>query len=211
MVTRLIQKQLFMGVEEYEIIDDTVKVNIKTPFKQESLTVMLTVLDPEPVINASTLEFNSRVNGEPLLTLRLAKPNAKEFNDFVNTLKQRAQAEYDAFAGLKSAGVATELPGNVNEEPPEFSSGEAETALAPKQVDPAQIGISIDLLKQSLDHAEIAPLLDAMEALKSDPENMECLRDVIQKFHGLSSTQGAVLTYAPYINYLLSDDPFSKL
>ena len=38
-------------------------------------TVMITVLNKEPVISKSLLEFTSRVNNEPLLSMFLAKPN----------------------------------------------------------------------------------------------------------------------------------------
>lgn len=122
MVTKLVQKHLFKGTQKFEIIDDTVNVYIKPRFKsEESLTVMLTVLNPEPVMSKSRLEFTSRINNEPLLSLYLAKPNPTEFNAFVSLLKQKAQDEFHAFAGLKS-GTPSELSGNVYEEPPEFDT-----------------------------------------------------------------------------------------
>ena len=72
MTTKLIQKHLLKGTQEFEIIDDTVVVRSKPPLKkEESLTVMLTVLNTEPVISKSLLEFTSRVNNEPLLSLFL--------------------------------------------------------------------------------------------------------------------------------------------
>ena len=56
MEIKLLQKHLLKGTQEFEIIDDVVNVRIKTPFKkEESLTVMLTVLNPEPLINKSCL------------------------------------------------------------------------------------------------------------------------------------------------------------
>ena len=104
MASKLVQKSLFRGTREFEIVDDVVNVRIKTPFnKEETLTVMLTVLNPEPVISKSLLAFTSRVNNEPLLSLYLAKPNPEEFNAFVNLLKQKAHDEFNAFAGLKSS------------------------------------------------------------------------------------------------------------
>ena len=109
MTTKLVQKDLFKGTQEFELVDDYVNVRIKAPFKKaETLTVMLTVLDPEPVISKSSLNFNSRVNGEPLISLYLGKPNTEEFNGFVNALKQKAFEEFNAFAGLQTTNLPTE-------------------------------------------------------------------------------------------------------
>ncbi len=71
------------------------------PFRgKKGLDLVLTVLNPEPVINRSSLKFVSRVNGEPVVSLRLAKPDAQTFKDFVNALKERALAEYNVVSGL---------------------------------------------------------------------------------------------------------------
>ena len=105
MTTTLVQKHLFKGLQEFKIINDHVDIRIKSPLKkEETLTVMLTVLNPEPMIRRSSLDFNSRVNGEALISMFMENPNTEEFNAFVSTLKQRAEEEYTAFAGLKSAG-----------------------------------------------------------------------------------------------------------
>ena len=98
---KLIQKSLFNGTQEYELLDDEVRVRIKSLFKQKELTVTLAILNPEPVINGSRLEFHSRVKCGPLMSLYLDKPNAKEFNAFVEALKEKAQKEFDAFAGIQ--------------------------------------------------------------------------------------------------------------
>ena len=46
MQTTLFQKHIFKGTQKFEIIDDTVHVHLKAPFRQEeSLTVMLTILN----------------------------------------------------------------------------------------------------------------------------------------------------------------------
>ena len=60
-----------------------------TSRKEETLSVTLAVLNPEPVITRSHLEFVSRVNGEALLSLALSRPNVTEFNNFVSTLKDK--------------------------------------------------------------------------------------------------------------------------
>ena len=78
MATKLVQKHLIKGTQEFEIVGDTVNIHIKSPFrKEETLTVMLAVLNVEPVISQSRLEFVSRVNNEALISLYLAKPKIR--------------------------------------------------------------------------------------------------------------------------------------
>ena len=117
---KLVQKQFLKGIREFEIVDDAINVRIKTPLKQEKITVMLTILNPEPVVNKPFLEFHSRVKCGPLFSLLINKPNAEAFNAFVNELKQRARQEYNAFAGLKAGSLPEGLNGNVYDEPPKF-------------------------------------------------------------------------------------------
>jgi len=211
MANKLVQKHLFKGTREFEVIDDTVKVRSKSPFNQEeTLTVMLTVLNPEPVIGRSLLEFTSRVNNEPLLSLYLAKPNPEEFNAFVNLLKHKAQEEFYAFAGLKSA-TSAELERNVPEEPPEFGIPDVKrTASKKRHIRVEGIEEAIRMLSEHVGKEEIGPFLSALEALQADPLNASHLSRMIDEFEALGPSQGAVLTYAPYIGILLSDDPFSN-
>jgi hypothetical protein len=98
---RLVQKSLFKGTREFELLDDEVRVRIKSLFHKKELTVTLAILNPEPVVNNARLEFYSRVKCGPLLSLYLNKPNAREFNAFVEALKQKALKEYNAFAGIR--------------------------------------------------------------------------------------------------------------
>jgi hypothetical protein len=206
---KLVQKHFLKGSSEYEIADDVINVRLKTPFKEEKLTVMLTILNPEPVVNKPFLEFHSRVKCGPLLSLVLNKPNAEEFNAFVNELKRRALEEYNAFAGLKTATQPERLAGNVYEEPPEFEELDKNRPRNnAKPVNVASIDSSIRMLEQHLDTEEIKPLLSALEALKVEPENESYFGQLVNAFDDLGPQQGAVLTYAPYVSILLSDDPF---
>ena len=133
---KLVQRQFLKGSREFEIIDDVVLVRMKAAFKEEKLTVLLTMLDPEPVVNKPYLEFHSRVKCGPLLSLLLDKPNTEAFNAFVNTLKQRAREEYNAFAGLKAGSQPERLAGNVYTEPPNFDdSGKNKKGKKQKPVD----------------------------------------------------------------------------
>lgn len=206
---KLVQRHLLKGTREFEIVDDAVNVRIKTPLKEEKFTVVLPILNPEPVVNKPYLEFHSRVKCGPLLSLFLNKPNAEEFNTFVNQLKQRALEEYNAFAGLKATFRPEGLAANVYEEPPDFEESEKDRSRNNmKPVNATNIDNAILMLEQHLDTEEIKPLLSALEALKAEPENESCFGQLVNAFDDLGSRQGAVLTYAPYISILLSDDPF---
>lgn len=206
---KLTQKHLFKGTRQFEIIDDYVKFCSKAPFgDKEELTVMLTVLNPEPVITKSCLNFTSRVNGETLLSLYLGKPNEKAFNAFVTTLKSKALEEFQSFAGLRSANPGSELGGNVYDEPPSFEdSAPDHAARVRNDLSIARIDEAIQMLKTYLNNEEVMPLVNALEALKSEPRNESFQRQVVTTFNDLGPTQGAVLTYAPYVGILLSDGP----
>jgi len=204
---KLVQKQFLKGSREFEIVDDAVYVRIKTPLKEEKITVVLTVLNPEPVVNGGFLEFHSRVKCGPLLSLLLDKPNSVEFNAFVDELKRRAREEYNAFAGLKAGSKPEGLAANVYEEPPDFDEPvKNQPGKTGKPVNVANVDSAIDMLRQYLDADEIEALVNALEALKQDPQNASCFDQLAKAFDDLGPRQGAVLTYAPYVSILMSDD-----
>ena len=203
---KLVQKQFLKGSREFELVDDVISFRIKSALKEEKLTVDLSILNPEPVVNAPFLEFHSRVQCGPLLSLWIDKPNSKEFNAFVDELKKRARKEYNAFAGLKSGSHPEGLNGNVYQEPPEF--GEPQKKRKPGNVVPQRIDETIQMLKQHLDGEDVEAVVTALEALKAEPENEASFGQLLKAFDDLGPRQGAVLTYAPYISILLADDPF---
>lgn len=206
---KLVQRHLFKGTREFEIVDDYVKFRSKAPFKEaEELTVMLTVLNPEPIITRSSLDFTSRVNGETLLSFYLGKPNAQEFNAFVGALKDKALNEYQSFAGLRSANASVALGAYVYDEPPTFDDPEqALAAKYRKDLDVARIDEAIQMINTYLNTDEVLALVTALEALKGEPQNESRQIAVIHAFNDLGPSQGAVLTYAPYVGILLSDGP----
>lgn len=203
---KLTQKHLLKGTQEFEIIDDYVRVRSKAPFKdEETLTVMLTVLNPEPVITSSSLDFTSRVNGEVLLSLYLGKPNAEAFNAFIGVLKQKALDEYQAFAGIKATSQPSAPGGNVFEEPPAFEDPHMDQPLkVRKNINPARLDEAIQMLKQYLNSEDIADFMAALEALKAEPQSEALQIKVINAFNDLGPAQGAVLSYAPYVGILMS-------
>ena len=103
MTNKLIQNHILYGRREFELRDDFVKVKINSLLDEnKDFEVELAMINPEPIISKSRLEFHSRVKCRPLISLYLNKPNAEEFNAFVDAIKAKAKIEYDAFAGLKS-------------------------------------------------------------------------------------------------------------
>ncbi len=220
---KLIQKHLFKGTTSFEIKADRVDIHSQAPFQKqaETLTVMLSVLNPEPLIHRSTLDFVSRVNGEALISLSLGKPNSAEFNAFVVALKQKAQDEYNAFIGISSAVPIAEpvspqaviaaggIAANVFEEPAEAADFTAQASPHIRQpVNVARLGEAIDMLERHLDTADLQVLMSALKALQAAPSHEPCFVAVVNAFNQLGFRQGAVLTYAPYISVLFSDDPF---
>ena len=206
---KLVQKQLFKGTREFEITEDAVNYRIKSPLKEKELTVDLKMLNPESIVNGQFLDFHGRVKCGPLLSLLIDKPNPAEFNAFVDELSRRASQAYNSFAGLRDGSMPEGLAANSYDEPPEFDDPEAGRSV--KKRKPARIAdidISIQMLQQHLNEDEIEPLLAALQALKAEPENEANFSQLVTAFNELGPRQGAVLTYAPYVSILLSDDPF---
>jgi hypothetical protein len=211
MSTKLTQKHLMKATHEFEIVDDHIDICIKSIFKknkQETLTVTLAVLKPEPVIKKSHLEFVSRVNGEALISLALSNPNVAEFNDFVNTLKKMALAEYHSISGISVKAKPAVLNNGFSEEPLEFSETSPADISTAKKIDVASIKHSIEMLQTYVHNNDVKPLISALESLHQAPRDHSKLVEVATVFDSLKTSQGAVLTYAPYIILMLSDDPF---
>lgn len=77
-----------------------------------------------------------------------------------------------------------------------------------QDIDPVKLDTSIELLKQYVKDSSIEPLISALEALKKDPDNESLFGTFSDAFAALGIVQGAVLTYAPYVSSLLSNDLF---
>ncbi len=213
MSLKLFQKHLLKGTQEFEIIEDTVVIKSKSPFKrEETLTVMLTVLNAEPVIDRSSLHFTSRVNSEPLVSLYLGKPDTASFNAFVGVLKQKIQDEFNAFSGLKSARSAPHMSGNEFAAPVDFDDADesGESRWEPKKINPQQVEDALLMLGTYMNLDEIGPFVATLKALKEDPDNAGLMADMVKAFNELGPRQGAVLSYAPSMITLLSDDPYSR-
>jgi hypothetical protein len=77
-----------------------------------------------------------------------------------------------------------------------------------QSINVADIDIALQMLNKYLDTQDINPLLSALETLKTEPQNEAYQAQVINAFDDLGGLQGAALTYAPYLNIFVSDDPF---
>lgn len=77
-----------------------------------------------------------------------------------------------------------------------------------RPIEAADIDIAVRMLRTYVEDPAIDPLVSNLEALKSDPANPTCQARVIEAFNDLGVLQGAALTYAPYLNIFVSDDPF---
>ena len=77
-----------------------------------------------------------------------------------------------------------------------------------KDIDPAILATTIELLREYVKDPSIEPLISALDALKNDPTNELLFAEFADAFEALGIVQGAILTYAPYISSLLSNDLF---
>jgi hypothetical protein len=209
MTARLVQKDFFKGTQEFEIIDEAVNVRFRTLFSRKELSVVLTILNPDPVIEAPYLHFHSRVKCDPLLSLYLNKPNPAEFNAFVEELKRRVRA-YNFFLGPDPAAAEGALSENGSEPPASATCGQDRQPRKRMTVNVESIERSIRMLEQYLGSEDIRPVVSALEALRSDPANEAHMVRLAEAFDGVGPRQGAVLTYAPYIGILLSGVTFGS-
>jgi len=72
----------------------------------------------------------------------------------------------------------------------------------------ADIDIALHMLNKYLNAQDINSLLSSLKTLKTDPKNEAYQEQVMTAFNNLGHLQGAALTYAPYLNIFVSDDPF---
>ena len=77
-----------------------------------------------------------------------------------------------------------------------------------QNIDPVKIDDAIQMLNEYIKDNSIKPLISLLEALKKDPDNKSLLAQVSDALKDLGVMKGAVLTYAPYVWLMLSEDPF---
>ena len=77
-----------------------------------------------------------------------------------------------------------------------------------QSIEVADIDIALQMLTKFLNDQDIKPLLSSLETLKTEPQNEAYQEQVLSAFNEMGHLQGAALTYAPYLNIFVSDDPF---
>ncbi len=178
MTSILVQKHPIKGTREFRLVDDEIQYTIQSPFKTESsLSVVLYVLDSEPVRSGSTLSFISKVNKEPLVELFLDKPDKVTFDQFVKNLRLKI-IENDL--GRFRVGDKT------------------------KDIDIVRLNESIEMLQKYVDPTEIELFLSTLLELKTKPDDVKYQNKVAEAFNKLGFAQAQVITYAPYINFMFS-------
>lgn len=206
---KLKQKQFLKGSKEFEIVDGTLFVRMKSFLKEEKLTIDLSTLSPDPVIKDSELAFFNPYKGHPVLTLLVNKPDTARFTAFVDALKQSISGDDTPSANPDTTAPETEvtdaLARNVYEEPDwlkEPDSTREKTSFKP--VIAGRLETDISMLKTYLDENDIKPLLNAMEQLRAEPHNEAAFLKLRDTFDNMG-IQGAVLTYATYLKVLMAE------
>ena len=77
-----------------------------------------------------------------------------------------------------------------------------------QNIDPVKIHDSIRMLNEYIKDNSTAHLISALEALAEEPDSKVLLAQVSAALNDLGVMKGAVLTYAPYVWLMLSEDPF---
>lgn len=184
MITKIVQKDPDRGTREFELVDDTIEYRISSPFGDEELSVVLSVLSPEPVVDGSMMYFLSEVNREALIKLFIDLPDAETFANFIRTVKQRIKEEdFGQLAAVNRKSV-------INQE---------------------QVDTTIRMLETNLDPTNIDELLVTLRNLSEEPDDLERLNRVVDAFNDLGVQQGPVLTYAPFFTTLLSSTDLNDL
>jgi len=184
MTNKIVQKHPERGTREFELVDDAIEYEINSQFANEKLSVVLSVLAPEPVVEGSMMYFLSEVNREALIKLFVDLPDAETFANFVSTLQQRIREE--GFGKLDAANRRSEITRE-------------------------QVDTTIRMLETNLEVTSIEKLLSTLRYLAEAPDNRDYLNNVVEAFNDLGMQQGPVLTYAPFFTTLLSSTDLNDL
>jgi len=184
MTVRIIQKHPDSGTREFELVGDAIEYRISSPLGDEELSVVLSVLSPEPVVDGSMMYFVSEVNREALIKLFVDLPDAETFAAFVRKIKQRIREEDFGRLGADNR----------------------KSTITSDQVD-----TTIRMLETNMDPTSIDELLSTLRSLSEAPGDHERLNRVVEAFDGLGVRQGPVLTYTSFFNTLVSSTDLDDL
>ncbi len=177
MNTRIVQKHADLGTREFVLVDDAIEYQYSSRFGDEELSVVLSVLSPEPVVDGPMMYFISEVNKEALIKMFVDLPDPETFAKFVEVFQQRIREE-------------------------DFGKLDADNRKS--EITKETVDTTIHMLETYVDPASIDELLSTLRSLSEAPTDHERLDRVVDAFNGLGVQQGPVLTYAPFFNTLLS-------
>ena len=184
MISKIVQKHPDLGTREFELVDDAIEYRILSPYGDEELSVVLSVLSPEPVIDGSMMFFLSEVNREALIKLFVDLPDAETFTEFVRAIQRR----------IKEEDFGT------------LSADNRKSAVTREQVE-----TTIRMLETNMDPASIDALLLTLRHLSEAPNDRDRLNQVVEAFNELGFQQGPVLSYTSFFNTLLSSTDLEDL
>jgi len=107
MTNKIVQEHPEQGTREFALVDDAIEYRINSPFADEELSVVFSVLNPEPVVDGEMLYFISEVNREALIKLFVDLPDVQTFASFVSTVQRRIREE--GFGKLNADNRKTEI------------------------------------------------------------------------------------------------------
>lgn len=79
-----------------------------------------------------------------------------------------------------------------------------------RQINYTEIKQSIETIKQYVTDCDIAPLISVLEQFNQDSNDKALLLKLRAILNTMGIAKGAVLTYAPYLIVVLSDDAFEE-
>lgn len=184
MITKISQQDPERGSREFELVDDTIEYRINSPFGDEELSVVLSVLSPDPVVDGAMMYFLSEVNREALIKLFIDLPDKETFAGFVSTVRQRIEEEH--FGKLSADNRKSE-------------------------VTKEQVDTTIRMLEKNMDPSSIKELLSTLRELADAPDSRDRLNQVVEAFNSLGFQQGPVLSYTSFFNTLISSTDLDDL
>ncbi len=76
------------------------------------------------------------------------------------------------------------------------------------KVDAAKIDVSIKMITTYVKDVDVSMVIGVLEMMKKNPDDVSLIDHLSDALQLLGVAQGAVLTYAPYLAVLVSDDSF---
>lgn len=93
---------------------------------------------------------------------------------------------------------------------PTPSTGKNKMTTTVRQIDYNEIKQSIKMIKKDITDCDIEPLISVLEQFNQESDDKALLVKLRAVLNTMGVIKGAVLTYAPYLIVVLSDDAFEE-